>query len=171
MLGWINLDEREDVPADIHVHVPPLPFPDESLDEIYAGHFLEHLDHYEQVELINECMRTLKPGGKICFVVPDMREIFRRYIEGSIDHMEYPVHCYHPIADLDTLCFIFIYGGIDPHEKMRHKWCFEEYTLSRLMYRCGIRELKPIDRFQDARLSNGAWYQCGIEGIKPEREP
>jgi len=163
---WTNIDEMESVRADLHVHVPPIPFPDESMQEIYAGHFLEHLDHEEQVAFLAECMRVLRPGGKLGIVVPDMREVFRRYIEGTIDHMEYPLGQYHPIADLDALCYIFIYGGID--KDMHHKWCFEEKTLARTLYRAGFRDLKSIDRFQDYRLANGAWHQCGIEGIKPE---
>jgi predicted SAM-dependent methyltransferase len=41
-----------------------LPFPDESVDEIYSCHFLEHLDDEETIDLLVEVARVLKKGGK-----------------------------------------------------------------------------------------------------------
>lgn len=46
----------------------PLPFPDESLDFIYASHFLEHCA--SPIKVLRECERVLLPGGVLTLVVP-----------------------------------------------------------------------------------------------------
>lgn len=45
-----------------------LPFPDNSIDEIYTAHTLEHLDNVDAT--MNEMHRILKPGGKTHIIVP-----------------------------------------------------------------------------------------------------
>ena len=46
----------------------PLPFEDGAVGEIWALHFLEHIDNV--VELLGECHRVLAPGGVMNIVVP-----------------------------------------------------------------------------------------------------
>jgi ubiquinone/menaquinone biosynthesis C-methylase UbiE len=46
----------------------PYPFKDNSIDSIKAFHIIEHLDNYEQ--FLKECLRILKPNGKIHIKVP-----------------------------------------------------------------------------------------------------
>ena len=41
-LGWTNLDADPAATADLYAMVPPIPFYDGSLDEIFIGHCLEH---------------------------------------------------------------------------------------------------------------------------------
>src|SRR5256885_15595045 len=42
--GWVNVDVNSD--ADLQLDLrEPLPFPDESVSEIYTEHFLEHLSY------------------------------------------------------------------------------------------------------------------------------
>lgn len=52
----------------------PWPFEDESVEEINASHFLEHLtnlnDKWERVKFFNECYRVLIPGGKVTLAFP-----------------------------------------------------------------------------------------------------
>ena len=40
-----------------------IPFPDNSVSEIYTCHFLEHLAVDEDIEFLKEVFRTLKTGG------------------------------------------------------------------------------------------------------------
>src|SRR5688572_12610530 len=68
---WTNVDSDLEALAELRVSVPPIPREDNSLDEIYAGHFFEHLTPAEGKEFLREAFRVLKPGGKIGLVVPD----------------------------------------------------------------------------------------------------
>lgn len=45
-----------------------LPWPDASMDAITCMHLIEHLSSLENV--LNECARLLKPGGKVYFETP-----------------------------------------------------------------------------------------------------
>jgi len=56
----------------INAFVPPLPFPDNKFDIVYASHLLEHMpDSQRALQLTSEIRRVLTMGGLICLVVPD----------------------------------------------------------------------------------------------------
>ena len=63
-VGYVNLDNREvcrpDVIADIN---DGLPFKNDSIDEIRAYDFLEHIPIGKTVGAVQEIWRVLKPGG------------------------------------------------------------------------------------------------------------
>ena len=161
---WINLDADPNRAADIHATVPPIPFADGELDEIYAGHLIEHMGREVAGEFLRECYRCLKPGGILTVVVPDTREIMRRYLMGTIDCVEYPFGVWRPIKDLDTICALFLYSTV---QESRHQWSYDAQSLRRAMERAGFTSLREIDRYMDRRIAIGAWYQCGIEGHRP----
>lgn len=161
---WINLDANPAMRADIHATVPPIPFEDEELDEIYAGHMLEHLDSKTARVFLSECYRCLKHGGRLGLVVPDTREIMRRWLNGAIDCVEFPENEYWAIDDLDAVCALFLYSTA---QSSPHKWSYDSTTLARIMREAGFVDLCVIDRYRDPRISVGAWYQCGWDGAKP----
>lgn len=67
---WINVDSWEG--NDPHIVTDGrLPLDDKSVDAIYLGHVLEHIEYDEIVHLLGEMRRVLKHGGKICAVGPD----------------------------------------------------------------------------------------------------
>lgn len=165
LLYWVNLDASPNVHADIHQQVPPLPFEDGSLDEIYAGHCLEHLSQADAKAFLIECQRCLVPGGKLGIVVPDTREIMARYLRGDIDAVEFPAGVYRPIADLDQVCELFLYSTA---QESPHQWSYDLATLKRLLEAHGFIVERQIDRYRDPRIPVGAWYQCGWDAHKPE---
>lgn len=165
MTFWTNLDQDPQWPAEIHARVPPLPFADESLDEIYAGHFIEHLTHDEAHEFVRECYRCLTPGGRLGLLAPDTREVMRRYLAQTIDAVEYPYKKWRRVADLDHVCALFLYSTV---QNSPHRWAYDLDTLARLMEAGGFVDLAEIDRYTDARVAQGAWYQMGIDGYKPK---
>jgi SAM-dependent methyltransferase len=60
-----------------------LPFPDGSVDFLYSSHALHHLYRAEAAKLLAEGIRTLKPGGTIRIVVPDLEYIMSLYQQGK----------------------------------------------------------------------------------------
>lgn len=46
----------------------PYPFEDSSIDEILMQHVLEHFE--KPIDVINECIRILRPGGKLIVETP-----------------------------------------------------------------------------------------------------
>jgi len=61
----VDLDSV-DIVADINYGLKFIP--NDSIDEVYSSHFLEHVDNYELV--MSEIFRILKPGGKKIGTVP-----------------------------------------------------------------------------------------------------
>jgi len=167
MTYWINLDADPNTNAQIHAVVPPIPLEDESLDSIFACHFLEHLDRGAAAELLNECWRCLVPGGNLALVVPDTREVLTRYVNGAIDAVEYPRGTWWNVADLDHVCAMFLYSTV---QQSHHVWSYDRDTLARAMALAGFGQFKEIDRYRDPRIAQGAWYQIGIEGIKQAKK-
>jgi predicted SAM-dependent methyltransferase len=165
MRYWMNLDADPQKPAQIHAAAPPIPYDDETLLEIYAGHFLEHLTQGDAADFIAECYRCLKPGGKLGIVVPDTREVMRRYLAGAIDAVEYPANTWWPVADLNAVCAMFLYSTVQ--DSQQHQWAYDMETLAQAMAVAGFERLHEIDRYRDPRIAQGAWYQCGISGYKP----
>lgn len=67
--GWVNIDQHEAPGVNMVLDISkPLPFPDGSVEEVYASHVLEHILHWEQV--VKEIHRVLKPGGMCELIVP-----------------------------------------------------------------------------------------------------
>jgi SAM-dependent methyltransferase len=69
--GYVNVDVvgSPDVAWDLACF--PWPFEDNSADEVYSEHFLEHVIDYDKTIL--EMHRILKPNGKLHFRVPHFR--------------------------------------------------------------------------------------------------
>lgn len=68
----------------------PYPFKDESVDAIYASHFVEHLDGIERMKFFNECYRILKPNGIMRLLHPYYK---------SVRAVQDPTHKWPPISE------------------------------------------------------------------------
>lgn len=68
----------------------PYPFKDESVDAIFASHFVEHLDGIERMKFMDECYRMLKPGGKMRLLHPYYK---------SVRAVQDPTHKWPPISE------------------------------------------------------------------------
>lgn len=80
--GWLNVDLHGRGPLpDLFASAAALPFPDKSLDAVYAGHFLEHLPLALVGDVLAEIRRTLRPGGRLCLVGPDLDRALHAFPE------------------------------------------------------------------------------------------
>jgi len=164
LLYFTNLDESAQAIADVIVHVPPLPYDAGGLDEIYAGHFLEHLTPDEAEAFLADCYRCLVREGRIGIVVPDTRAIMGRWLSADPgDFVEYPAGVFHPVADLTTICELFLYSTV---QESPHRWSYDLDTLGATLQRAGFALTAPINRYHDHRIPVGAWYQCGWDAVK-----
>lgn len=79
---WINIDFYSDSNIVKKVNIlSGLPFESNSMDAVYCGHFLEHIDTEEGKIVLNEIYRVLKPNGVIRIVVPDLENICKEYLK------------------------------------------------------------------------------------------
>lgn len=127
--------------------VYPLAYKDESVDEIYASHVLEHFPLGQIQDILNDWVRVLKPGGRIRIAVPDFRWCAQRYLESA------PV----PIGN------IIMGGQVDSEDY--HRSLFDEPGLRWQMEKAGLFAIRKWN----SNNKDCATLDCSLnlEGIKP----
>lgn len=127
------------------------PFKDNSVDIVYASHLFEHLSLVAADLFVREAFRTLKPGGVIRVVVPDLYQISKKYIS------EYEA-C---VGGTDTTKFIMWainmhregqYGNIGLFKKLILEWQGYPHQ-HKYMYDSNSLRLR-FSNFVDSRLSS-----------------
>ena len=93
MDGFVNIEgnifNRKDMWLDIR---NGLPFPDNSVDVIYACHILEHFYMSELLFVLKEFKRVTKPYGAVRILVPSLEMAVNAYTKGEDDWFdEFPV--------------------------------------------------------------------------------
>ncbi|MCL5024017.1 MAG: methyltransferase domain-containing protein [Nitrospirae bacterium] len=95
--GWLNTNEAGFSGRVIFLDATkPFPLRDHTFDYIFSEHQIEHLTYEEGLFMLQECMRVLKPGGKIRIATPDLEtliglhvpeksELQKRYIRWIVD--------------------------------------------------------------------------------------
>ncbi len=69
--GFTGVDNISFPGVDVvHDLRTPWPWEKESVEEVHASHFLEHLTNDQRVHFWNELYRALKPGAKASIIVP-----------------------------------------------------------------------------------------------------
>ena len=72
MPGYVNIDNRQEVEPDLCCDIlDGLPFEDNSVDEIRAYDFLEHIPTLSTIAVMDDMWRALKPGGILDTYTPD----------------------------------------------------------------------------------------------------
>lgn len=131
-----------------------LPLPDESVDAIYASHFLEHLTYENATYFLQECFRVLKPGGIIRLVVPDLWYSCQQYL---LKH-----------KNAHTFMEDMMISGRSPH-----RWMYDDKSLTYFMERVGFCEVSSRQHMDSAiegilalevhRGEGNLW----VEGVRP----
>ena len=127
--GFTNVDIDPERRPDVVADVRSLPFDDESVDEIYAGHIIEHLSIEESALALNEWKRVLKPGGTITITVPDFEKAYDMYLSDRIS-----------LAFLNSVVFGDEIGGV-----MEHKQLFTTELLTDRMMSAKFSNIRILD--------------------------
>jgi predicted SAM-dependent methyltransferase len=134
---WLGVDINDD--CDIFWDLRKgMPFADESISKIYSSHLFEHLTYKEGRHLMNECMRTLRPGGTFSICVPNARVYIDAYVqEASLAEHPFLAYgeAYHRTTRIDYLNYIAYMDG-------HHKYMFDEDNLLHLLTSHGLRNAR-----------------------------
>lgn len=94
------------------VTVPPLPFPDNSFDVVTSFQFIEHI--HARKEFTKECIRVVKPGGKVYITTPNIKR--------SLARNPFHIHEYtfaEMSQEVGSLTQNFELEGLNCNEKVR----------------------------------------------------
>jgi predicted SAM-dependent methyltransferase len=161
--GWVSADLHypEDIQLDLR---RPLPLPDNCVDAIYSSHLLEHFTFpHPLCDLLKECYRVLKPGGRFDAAVPDGGRYLKAYAQGQkilhdVDKTGVdPVYFGCPIDEVNW--FVYMNG--------HHKYLFDEANLSMRLMEVGFVDIKlrPFDPEMD--LESRRHETIYVTALKP----
>jgi len=124
--GDIGLDLRKTRSTDIVADARMLPFNDESFDNVYSSHLIEHFSHREVRNVLLEWIRVLKKSGAIEIRCPDLRaRALLFFLSPSWQNVKN------------------IYGEQD-YVGNQHRSGFSFRLLKHLLESCGVRNVKRI---------------------------
>jgi predicted SAM-dependent methyltransferase len=147
--------------ADARRH---LPFPSGTVDAIYSSHFLEHLSREEAICFLREARRTLKPGGLIRTVVPDLSHLVGRYQQARAAGDEHAAdHLFDDLWVVDRTLHRYPAWFRPVKAFLRtnlHKCMYDERLLTALLRGQGFTDIRPC-RYLESAIP-------GIEGVESE---
>lgn len=79
--GFTGVDLYADGKGIIKAPMNALPFEDETVDEIYSSHSLEHIGKYEVVPTLAEWRRVLVWEGLLTIEVPDLEWVCKNWLK------------------------------------------------------------------------------------------
>jgi len=134
--GMLNMDARVTRATDMVADCSRLRgFDDVSLTMIFSNAFFEHLYRQQQLPLLRDCARTLKPGGLLLFLgIPDFEGVCREYLSTNDGN----------IGEYSRLEWAYRYTYGDPEQhpewwtKQLHKDLFDSDTLAELARSAGF---------------------------------
>jgi predicted SAM-dependent methyltransferase len=149
--GFVNVDQDPGVQPDLVCDILDLPYEEETVDEIYAGHILEHFDWKEGEVALQYWLTLLKPGGKISVVVPDFDYLAKEYLV-----------CPSPLK-LREFNDMYIYSYC---QKSPHKYAYSADLLREAMESVGFGGLKRMTE-DNSYFPLPVKWQAGFEAVKP----
>lgn len=147
---FINVDQFESVNPDLVCDILNLPYQLGAVDEIYAGHVLEHFHFKDGMRALQYWHALLKPGGRISISVPDYDFLCKKYIENPSP------------AALIEFNDMYIYSGVQPSP---HLYAYSAALLEKVMKDAGFTDLETMPANHPYFPYPVDW-QVGITGVK-----
>jgi predicted SAM-dependent methyltransferase len=182
--GWLNSDcDAIMPPGALYLDAArPFPLASGSFDFIFSEHMIEHVPLAGAVNMLRECHRILRPGGRIRIATPRLEFMLELLTDPAEQHRSYADYHYEGLTEepaVRTPARILN----DYHRMWGHQFVFDEATLRLLLERAGFVNLQVEEvnessdpHFRaienDGRMPEGmlALTTLVLEGEKP-REP
>jgi predicted SAM-dependent methyltransferase len=126
--GYTNIDIDKKCGADIISNILDLKFEDETVEEIYFSHCLEHLNRNDAQTMLNRCYKWLKVAGRMWISVPNLKLI--------CDLMN--------IYD-DEILMRWMYGDGNDRLPLNHQWGYSEKSLKKCLNQAGFKKIEPFE--------------------------
>lgn len=164
--GWITLDitKRCDIYWDLRLG---LPFPNESVSQIYSSHFMEHLSFREGQEFLDECLRVLVPGGLFSICVPDAKLYIEAYIHGDTLESNQAFRykpAYNGTTSIDYVNYIAYMDG-------HHNYMFDLENLFHILEEKGFENVRPRKYDPTLDLQERDYVSIYAQAEKPRSLP
>jgi len=156
--GWLNTDIS---PARTEIAyldaTRPFPLADETFDYVFSEHQIEHIEARHALPMLNECLRVLKPGGRLRIATPDLAVVIGLYSEtadpATARYLEYVIALARGVADsgrgraaIEAITAIpagrraFVINEVV--RWYGHRFIYDEPTLAALLEQVGFRGIE-----------------------------
>ena len=141
-----------------------LPFNDNTFEEVYAAHVIEHIPWWNVRAALKEAVRVLAPGGALEVHTVDFEVLVRRYLDKS------PADGWkargrnqelHPFSNIISRLFCV---GTSPSDPMWHRGMFDYAYLVELFQEAGLGYIQRVKE-PKGREKHGT-INVGIRGVK-----
>lgn len=131
---YINIDKYYEG-SDIKADASKLPYDDNTVDEIFSSHVLEHFNKYEIKDVLTEWYRVLKNEGKLDLEVPNFESIVKNWLD-SEDKTGFA---------MDTIF------GLQTRAGEEHKFGFTETILKDMLLDVGFSDISIKNVFSHSQ--------------------
>jgi predicted SAM-dependent methyltransferase len=153
----------------IHDLRNPLPWEDNTVDNIYSAHTFEHLTKDAGERLTFETFRVLQPGGVLRVVVPDLGHTVGLYTSGELDATDFLT----TLSAVDTQPHSFPKRIFSLFAGSGHRCMYDSRTLTDLVNRAGFiaKSMSPLESaipdIANVERPDRTVNAAIVEGIKP----
>jgi predicted SAM-dependent methyltransferase len=167
--GWLNADLAPQQPDIVPVNPAlPLPFDDETFDHIAAANMIEHLRFNDGLELLNECFRIMRPGGRIrvttlnllkavALFQNNLSEVQKQYMDWATNASFPGVEGGHPTFALNRLA-----------RETGHQFIYDPSILKLALQYAGFTE---IQRFETGQSNDPAFNDINAGNATTDDTP
>ena len=143
--GWLNSTLYPIEPGAVFMDAArSFPVPAGTLDYIFSEHVIEHLEYDEALVMLRQCLRALKPGGRMRLATPDLERIIKLYSQPDgveqAHYIRWIMQNFRPQ-----------YGDFSPAHAInqsfhgwRHKFIYDEATLRASMKGVGFQNISRV---------------------------
>lgn len=151
--GWFNTDYflRKDV-FFLNV-VKKFPFPDNTFHFVFSEHHIEHITYKQAHFMLGEVFRTMKPGGYIKLVTPDLEKYIGAYANDAMKMPEIKKQAddwiysgfgeaaqYIPVNEYYNAHFVN-----DIFHNYSHFFIYDELSLKSILENAGFKNCTKLD--------------------------
>ena len=157
--GYLTCDIRPLPGVDFVCSADKLPFDDETVDEVYSRHVVEHFSLKEFLKVLEEWNRVLKIGGKIYIICPNLLWHLEQILNGT--HESFWIK---ESGKNDRYWGFGSLFGWQQDEYDIHKFGYYFELLAEILDEFGFSEIKDLTH-QPESLENAPWH-LEVEGLK-----
>ncbi len=155
MDGWVNIDSVAECGPDlVHDISQPLPYADQTADEVLAEDLLEHFDKYIRYLVFYQWVRVLRVGGRITVQVPNFKKILFKYFKFGYDNF---VDFIFGENLWESKVYIGHFGS--------HKWGYSKKTLEEFVKVFGVEAVAVEEKGLNLRLTGIKQRHMSLEDL------